>query len=190
MLGLSSSFVRRRVPRRSNGVLAVAALALLASLGGCAATRRPDGNTGMLPPGSVAPDFVARDAAGAPVRFSSLAGHPRVVYFYPKDETPGCTKEACAFRDAFAEYEKRGVVVFGVSRDSEASHEKFRKAHALPFLLAADESGEIQRAYGAPGHLGVTSRVTFLVGADGRVQEVWEKVDPAAHAADVLAAVK
>ena len=176
--------------RFSTGALsAVLALAAASPLA-CSATQRPDGGKGLLPVGSVAPDFAAKDAAGNVVRLSSATGSPRVVYFYPKDETPGCTKEACAFRDAFADYEAKGVAVFGVSRDSEASHEEFRKHHSLPFALAADENGVIQAAYGVPSKFGKhAARVTFLVGKDGRVTYVFEDVDPATHAKDVLAKV-
>jgi peroxiredoxin Q/BCP len=144
----------------------------------------------MLADGAAAPDFSAKDASGAPFRLSEGAGHTRVVYFYPKDETPGCTKEACAFRDAFGEYQRRGVLVFGVSRDTEESHRKFREQHQLPFYLAADENGDIEKAYGAPEHLGVTSRVTFLVDPSGKISHVWDKVDPVVHANDILALVK
>jgi peroxiredoxin Q/BCP len=144
----------------------------------------------VLSAGAVAPAFEARDAAGKVVRFSEFAGKSRVVYFYPKDETPGCTKEACAFRDAFDKYGQQGVVLFGVSRDSEESHKKFREHHSLPFALAADENGNVQKAYGVPSKMGVlASRVTFLVGKDGKVERVWENVDPGVHAAEVLAAV-
>ena len=156
----------------------------------CGAMQRPDGGKGLLPVGTTAPDFTGRDALDKPVRLSETAGRPRVVYFYPKDETPGCTKEACAFRDAFDEYEKRGVALFGVSRDTEESHRKFREHHSLPFYLAADPNGDVQRAYGVPGHLGYASRVTFLIDAAGKVVHVWEKVDPAVHSAEVLAGVK
>ena len=163
----------------------------LSTLMACAATQRPDGGTGLLPVGSVAPDFAAKDASGAVVRLSSSAGSPRVVYFYPKDETPGCTKEACAFRDAFDEYKARGIVVYGVSRDSEASHEEFRKNHSLPFDLAADEDGTVQKAYGVPSKFGShAARVTFLVGKDGKVTYVFKDVDPAVHATEVLAKIE
>jgi peroxiredoxin Q/BCP len=155
----------------------------------CSKTVRPDGGTGLLAVGTVAPDFAAKDADGATVRFSSAAGSPRVVYFYPKDETPGCTKEACAFRDAFNDYKSRGIVIFGVSRDSEASHDEFRKTHTLPFPLAADESGDIQRAYGVPSRFGHAKRVTFLVGKDGRITYVFPDVDPKTHASEVLAKI-
>jgi len=148
-----------------------------------------DGGEGLLPVGVKAPDFAATDAKGATVRLSGVQG-PRVVYFYPKDETPGCTKEACAFRDAFQKYEERGVTIFGVSRDTEESHAKFREHHQLPFPLAADPKGDIQHAYGVPDKLpGIASRVTFVVGADGNVSKVFEKVDPAIHSDEVLAAI-
>jgi peroxiredoxin Q/BCP len=154
------------------------------------ATHRPDGGSGPFPVGTVAPDFAARDANGKAVRLSSFAGSPRVVYFYPKDETPGCTKEACAFRDAYEKYRARGVEIFGVSRDSEASHDAFRAAHKLPFALSADEDGSVQTAYGVPSRLGHAARVSFLVGRDGKVERVFDQVDPVAHAEEVLALVK
>jgi peroxiredoxin Q/BCP len=153
-------------------------------------TQRPDGGTGLLPVGAVAPDFTAKDANGAMVRLSDSAGKPRVVYFYPKDETPGCTKEACAFRDAYDKYRARGVVVFGISRDSEASHDEFRKRHSLPFPLVADEKGTVQAAYGVPSRVGHAARVSFLVGRDGKIEHVWPDVDPVSHALDVLATVR
>lgn len=154
-------------------------------------TTRPDGSVGPLPVGATAPDFQAKTADGKPVRLSDGQGHPRVVYFYPKDETPGCTKEACAFRDAWDRYTARDVWVFGVSRDSEKSHEEFRKKHSLPFPLAADEDGNIQKAYGVPNAFpGIAARMTFLVGPDGKIVHVWTDVDPAIHADEVLGRVK
>jgi peroxiredoxin Q/BCP len=182
-----------KIPSKRRALMALAALVALgcAALSvACGAMQRPDGGKGLLPIGMAAPDFTARDAFDKPLRFSETAGHPRVVYFYPKDETPGCTKEACAFRDAFDEYKKRGVALFGVSRDSEESHRKFRENHQLPFYLAADPNGDVQRAYGVPGHVGYASRVTFLVDANGKVLHVWEKVDPAVHSSEVLAELK
>lgn len=165
-----------------------AALAV-AWLAACASTTRPDGGKGLLPVGAAAPDFEAHDPGGSAVRLSSAAGSVRVVYFYPKDETPGCTKEACAFRDTFERYRVQGIAIFGVSRDSDESHRAFQKHYSLPFALAADESGVIQTAYGVPSRLGHAARVTFLVGRDGRVAHVFPDVDPAVHASEVLAAV-
>src|SRR4051812_14874179 len=126
------------------------ALALsLVSLAGCSGqVKRSDGGVGLLPVGSSAPDVQATDATGHPVRLSEMRGHPVVVYFYPKDETPGCTKEVCAFRDSWAKYEAAHVSIVGVSRDSEESHKAFREHHKLPFALAADSDGATQRAYG------------------------------------------
>lgn len=145
----------------------------------------------MLSAGAKAPDVSGRDASGAIVRLSQQRGNAAVVYFYPKDSTPGCTKEACAFRDAFERFVAERVVIFGVSRDSEESHEEFRKEHQLPFVLVADESGDAQDAYGVPSTFFVlSSRVTFLVDGDGRIARVWPDVDPGVHASEVLAAVQ
>ena len=144
----------------------------------------------MLPVGASAPDLVGRDAAGKTLHLSEQRGKPSIVYFYPKDETPGCTKEACAFRDAFDRFNARGVTIFGVSRDSEASHAQFRSQHNLPFPLVADESGAVQTAYGVPSRLGKAARVSFLIDAHGRVARVWPDVDPALHANEVLAAAE
>jgi peroxiredoxin Q/BCP len=159
------------------------------ALSACGPTRRPDGNSGLLPVGSTAPDMTGEDAAGNAVKLSDQKGKMSVVYFYPKDNTPGCTKQACAFRDAFARLEKAGVVVFGVSRDSVDSHREFRKEHNLPFPLVSDESGAIAAAYGVPTKFFVMSaRVTFLIDPQGKVAQVWPDVDPAVDAENVLKA--
>lgn len=156
---------------------------------GCVRAVRPDGGTGLLPVGAAAPDVTGTMSDGKAVHLSSVRGHSAVVYFYPKDETPGCTREACAFRDAFTKYDALHVTIFGVSRDSEKSHSEFRATHKLPFPLVADEEGNVARAYGVSSMLGMASRVTFLVGSDGRVLRVWPDVDPGVHADEVLAAV-
>ncbi|HET8939333.1 MAG TPA: peroxiredoxin [Polyangiales bacterium] len=171
---------------KSAGFLAVL---LLASLFACGAQQRPDGGKGVLEVGAAAPDVEGVDIAGKHFRLSENRTKPAVVYFYPKDGTPGCTKEACAFRDTWNRFTERGVVVFGVSRDSAASHASFLKEHELPFPLVADESGAIQEAYGVPSRLGMAARVTFLVDQSGRVAHVWPNVDPAVHADEVLKAV-
>lgn len=145
--------------------------------------------TVLLAPGAVAPDVVGEAASGDAVHLSAQRGHPAVVYFYPKDETPGCTKEACAFRDAFDRYAKAGVTIFGVSGDDATSHREFRQKHALPFPLVADVDGAVQRAYGVPSRLGMAARVTFLVGPDGKIARVFPDVDPGVHAEEVLAAI-
>ena len=163
---------------------------LLLVVAGCRG-KRPDGGSGLLPLGATAPDFTAKDIGGKVVHLSDFSGSPRVVYFYPKDETPGCTQEACAFRDAYGKFRSKGVVVFGVSRDTEKSHDEFRAAHGLPFPLAADPDGAIQKSYGVPNMgLPLASRVSFLVDRDGKIEHVFEKVDPVIHADEVLAMVK
>jgi thioredoxin-dependent peroxiredoxin len=146
---------------------------------------------GLLAVGAHAPDIEGKDAKGQAVRLSDRRGSVSIVYFYPKDGTPGCTKEACAFRDTFDRFNQRGVTIFGVSRDDEASHAKFRAEHSLPFPLVADPSGTIQKAYGVPDKMpGLASRVTFLVAADGRIAKVWPDVDPAVHADEVFQAIE
>jgi peroxiredoxin Q/BCP len=145
--------------------------------------------------GSVAPNFAAKDANGETVRLKDLRGQKVVLYFYPKDDTPGCTKEACSFRDAFADFRKRDIKVLGVSIDSEASHKKFAAKYKLPFTLLADPDHSIADAYGVYGekkfmgrtYLGV-KRVTFLIDEKGKVKKVFEKVKPEEHARDVLEA--
>jgi peroxiredoxin Q/BCP len=151
----------------------------------------PAAPSGLLAAGAPAPDVEGKDAKGQAQRLSARRGHVAIVYFYPKDGTPGCTTEACAFRDTFDKFNQRGVTIFGVSRDDEASHVKFRAEHSLPFPLVADPSGAIQKAYGVPDRApGIASRVTFLVAADGRIAKVWPDVDPAVHADEVFQAIE
>lgn len=149
----------------------------------------------MLKEGTVAPDFTLKDANGEAVRLKDLRGQKVVLYFYPKDDTPGCTKEACSFRDAFADYKKRNIKVLGVSLDSEASHQKFANKYKLEFTLLADPDHAIADAYGVYGqkkfmgrtYMGV-KRMTFLIDEKGKVKKVFEKVKPEEHAQEVLAA--
>ena len=145
--------------------------------------------------GSVAPNFAAKDANGETVRLKDLRGQKVVLYFYPKDDTPGCTKEACSFRDAFSNFKKRDIKVLGVSLDSEASHKKFAAKYKLPFTLLADPDHAIADAYGVYGekkfmgrtYMGV-KRTTFLIDEKGKVKKVFDKVKPEEHAKDVLEA--
>jgi len=171
-------------------------LLAISSGSGCGAQQRPDGGKGMLKVGDAAPDIEGADISGKHFRLSQVSskeadsGKPSVIYFYPKDGTPGCTKEACAFRDTWNRFTERGVVVFGVSRDSAESHAAFLREHELPFPLVADESGTVQAAYGVPSKLGtMASRVTFLVDQRGRIAHVWPDVDPAVLADEVLKAI-
>jgi len=150
-----------------------------------------------LKEGDKAPDFTAPANGGHKVSLTDFKGKPVVLYFYPKDDTPGCTKEACAFRDHFAEFKKKGAVVLGVSVDPVKSHDKFASKFKLPFTLVSDEDKTIVQAYGVWGekqfmgrkYLG-THRVTFLIGRDGRIKRIWPKVKPEEHAEDVLAALE
>ncbi len=148
--------------------------------------KRPDGGEGLLPVGSKAPTLTALDAAGTLTKLEDLRGHPVLVYFYPGDETPGCTKEACALRDAYKQYEAAGVKIIGVSSNSADSHKAFITNHALPFPLAADEDGSIGKAYGVRKAVFGYERVSFLVSTDGTIQKVWPNVDPVLHATEVL----
>ena len=149
-----------------------------------------------LKEGDVAPGFSAATNGGGRVSLADFKGKNVMLYFYPRDDTPGCTKEACAFRDHFAEFKKRGAVVLGVSTDSVKSHDKFAGKYKLPFTLLADEDKKIVQAYGVWGEKTFmgrkytgTSRVTFLIGPDGRIKKIWPKVKPEEHAAEVLAAL-
>jgi len=172
----------------SRAIHSIAVAVALTAMAGCGGSvRRPDGGEGLLATGAPAPDFAAVDAAGNPVQLTSSRGAPTVVFFYPKDESPGCTKEACAFRDAWDKLGAAKVTVFGISRDSAESHTLFREKYHLPFPLAADSNGEISRAYGVKSTLGMTARVTFLVGPDGRIAKVYPDVDPALHVSELLA---
>ncbi len=143
-----------------------------------------------------APDFTAETDAGDPLTLSALRGRPVVLYFYPADDTPGCTTEACEFRDLFPRFDTAGAVVLGVSPDSAASHAKFKAKYALPFTLVADPDHRIAEAYGVwrekqmfgRRYMGV-ERTTFVVDRDGRVARVFERVKPAGHAEAVAAAL-
>ena len=148
----------------------------------------------MIEEGKPAPDFELKTDAGETLSLSSLRGKPVVLYFYPKDDTPGCTTQACGIRDAYGEFEQAGAVVLGISPDDEKSHVKFRTKFDLPFTLLADSDHAVAEAYGVWGekkYMGKTymgvSRSTFVIGADGNVMKVMHDVKPATHADDVLA---
>lgn len=153
---------------------------------GCSAATRADGGSGPLPPGSLAPDLAALDQGGKAHRLADERGHAVIVYFYPKDGTPGCTKEACAFRDAWDRFQAAGVQIFGVSSDDQKSHEQFAKEEKLPFPILADPDHAWSRAFGVPTRLGMDARVSFLIDGAGRVARVYPDVDPAIHADQVL----
>lgn len=147
--------------------------------------------------GDAAPDFsLPTDGAGT-VRLSELKGKPVVLYFYPKDDTPGCTKEACGFRDSLPDFTGVGATVIGISKDTVAKHDKFKAKYNLTFPLASDEAGAVCEAYGTwveknmygRKYMGI-ERATFLIDGDGRLAKIWRKVKVPGHVDEVLAAVK
>jgi peroxiredoxin Q/BCP len=150
----------------------------------------------MLAPGARAPAFSLPSDSGSLVSLKDFKGKTVVLYFYPKDDTSGCTTEACGFRDSWRAVQAAGAVVLGVSPDGPASHQKFRKKYELPFPLLADEDHAVAEAYGAWGeksmygrkYFGVL-RTTFVIDPAGRIARVFEKVKPRGHAAEVLAAI-
>ncbi|NJR49695.1 MAG: peroxiredoxin [Leptolyngbyaceae cyanobacterium CSU_1_3] len=136
--------------------------------------------------GETAPNFTVKDTNGKTVSLSDYAGKPVVLYFYPKDDTPGCTKEACSFRDNYTQYITRGITVFGVSMDDEASHQQFTEKFSLPFPLLADTDGAITKAYDVDGG-GYSKRVTYVIDESGKISQVFATVQAATHATDILA---
>ena len=151
----------------------------------------------MIEEGTNAPEFELTSDAGETVTLAGLRGTPVVLYFYPKDDTPGCTAQACGIRDAWKDFQDAGAVVLGVSPDGEVSHAKFKEKYGLPFPLLADTDHAVSEAYGVWGeksmygktYMGV-NRTTFVIGADGTVEKVFEKVKPAEHADQVLEALR
>jgi thioredoxin-dependent peroxiredoxin len=140
--------------------------------------------------GQPAPEFELESDTGETVRLSDLRGQPVVLYFYPKDDTPGCTRQACGIRDAYGEFERAGAKVFGISADTQASHEHFKSKYSLPFTLLADPEHKLGEPYGVARE-GKNSyeRSTFVIDADGNVSRVLRRVDPDSHADEVLAAL-
>jgi len=147
--------------------------------------------------GDQAPDFTLQSDAGTDVTLSSLRGRPVVLYFYPRDDTPGCTAQACGIRDVYGDFERAGAIVLGVSPDDEGSHVKFKQRYELPFTLLADKDHSVAEQYGVWGeksyrgrkYLGV-NRSTFIIDEAGLVKKVMHNVKPATHADDVLAALE
>jgi len=140
--------------------------------------------------GRPAPDFELESDSGETVRLSDLRGKPVVLYFYPKDDTPGCTRQACGIRDAWGEFQRAGAEVLGISADSQASHERFKSKYDLPFTLLADPEHKLSEPYDV-GQEGKTSyeRSTFVIDADGNVAKIMRRVSPDDHAEQVLAAL-
>jgi peroxiredoxin Q/BCP len=166
-------------------VLAVAGL-------GAIALRPRIARAAMLAVGAPAPDFHSQVVGGdqlAPVSLADFHGRKLVLYFYPKDNTPGCTKEACAFRDGYARLQAAGIAVLGCSIDSAESHKAFIRKYRLPFPLLLDPDRSIARAYGAENGipiLGLDRRITYVIGEDGRISKVYPSVDPGVHAKQIV----
>jgi peroxiredoxin Q/BCP len=150
----------------------------------------PSDQPALLDVGAPAPDFEATAHNGEKVKLKELKGKPVVVYFYPKDNTPGCTVEAQEIRDLWKEIQGTDAVVIGVSTDDEASHQAFAQEHALPFLLVPDEDGKIAAKFGVPLVNGKARRVTFVIGKDGTIARVFPDVKPKGHGREILDAVK
>ncbi len=136
--------------------------------------------------GKPAPDFSVKASDGGQFSNAALKGKPVVVYFYPKDETPGCTKEACSFRDAWTDLGKTNVVLLGVSADTDESHKAFAEHHKLPFHLVSDVDGSLAKKFGVPPF----GRQSFVIGADGTVKKIYRSVNVQAHAQEILADLK
>lgn len=139
-----------------------------------------------LAPGTVAPDFTAETHDGKTLQLTALKGKSVVLYFYPKDDTPGCTAEAKGFRDLMTEYDKVGAVVIGVSTDGQQSHQEFAEKYGLPFALVSDTDGRLAKSFGVGVTLGYTKRVTFVIGPDGKIAATYNSVDVEGHAEQVL----
>lgn len=148
----------------------------------------------MLNVGDQAPDFTLKNEAGEDVTLSSFQGKPVILYWYPRDDTPGCTTEACSFRDAYGEFERAGAVVLGASTDDAKSHAKFKSKYNLPFTLLSDPDHQVAEQYGVWGkkkfmgrEFDGINRVTYLIDEHGVVKQVWPKVKPEGHADEILA---
>lgn len=147
----------------------------------------------MIKVGDKALDFSLKDTEGNIVKLSDFKGKNVVLYFYPKDDTPGCTAEACSFRDNFSKYKKKGIVVFGISKDDQKSHKKFTEKYKLPFTLLCDTAWEVCKKYGAYGkkkfmgkeYQGIL-RKTFLIDKTGKIKDIIENVKCETHAEDLL----
>jgi peroxiredoxin Q/BCP len=145
-----------------------------------------------IAPGTQAPEIVAKNQDGKEVKLADFKGKWILLYFYPKDDTPGCTKQACQLRDEHKEFQKAGVQIFGVSRQGMKSHQEFKKKYKLPFDLLADEDGKLGEAFdvGSMPIIGIYKRQTVLIGPDFKVKRFMEDVDPATHSREILKTVR
>ncbi len=180
---------------RGRTVLAVALLALGCDRGAPRPSAEPPASSAassesLLPVGSAAPNIEGVAQNGEAVKLAELKGRPVVVYFYPKDDTPGCTTEAKGMRDQWSALQGTQAVVIGVSTDNAESHRAFTQKYELPFLLLPDPDGKIAGAFGVPLHLGMAKRVTFVIDKNGRIAKVFPAVSPQGHAEEVLAVLR
>lgn len=178
-------------------LLVIAALGLAACKDDKPASAKPDpanphavDETKPLEAGDPAPDITFKLTDGKEVKLSSLAGKQVLVYFYPKDDTPGCTAQAQGLRDGWTELQAAGLEVYGVSTQDAESHKAFIEKHNLPFPLVVDEDGAVAKAFRVPMRLSFAARQSFLIGKDGKIKQVWLEVDPKEHASTVIAAAK
>jgi len=173
--------------------LVPAAVLIIVAIGLAVILLRPRvARAEMLKAGDAAPDFSTDAVFGdqtMPVHLTDYRGRKVVLYFYPRDNTPGCTKEACAFRDGYAKLQSWGIALFGCSVDSADAHRAFAKKYGLPFPLLLDPDKKIARAYGAENGipiLGLDRRITYVIGEDGRILKVYPQVDPGTHATEII----
>jgi len=139
----------------------------------------------MLNIKTLAPDFKLTDQNSNEHALSGYLGSYVLIYFYPKDDTPGCTKEACVIRDMYKDFQSNGVIVLGISSDSVESHKKFAEKYGFPFILLSDPEKKVIKVYGANGVIG-TKRISYLIGKDGKIEKIYPKVDPAHHGVEIL----
>jgi peroxiredoxin Q/BCP len=176
---------------RSSFRFSLAAVALTAVGLGLSFFKPARADEPLLAVGAAAPEVAGVDAKGTAFKLSAQKGKFAIVYFYPKDDTPGCTRQACGIRDAYGEFERAGAAVFGVSADTQASHERFKSKYELPFTLLADPEHELGEPYGvAQEGKNSYERSTFVIDAEGNVSRILRRVNPDSHADDVLAALR
>ncbi|TPV96183.1 MAG: peroxiredoxin [Myxococcales bacterium FL481] len=175
------------MPHRLVSLALILAAPVALAPAACGPTQRPDGGVGLLAVGAPAPQLSTTSHHGKPVSIGGPNDPVSLVYFYPKDATPGCTREACAFRDVWDKFEQNGVMVIGVSGDDDVSHQSFATDHRLPFPLVSDPGGTWSAAFGVPTTAGMPKRVSFLIDGKGKVAKVYDDVDPGVHAGEVLA---
>ncbi len=192
----------RRRPSKSTRLAALGLACAALSAFGCrdresdpsttaaSATSAVSAQGALLRPGAAAPEVRFHTHTGEALALSALRGRPVVVYFYPKDDTPGCTVEAQEIRDLWSEIQTTSAVVIGVSTDDAGSHRAFAEKHALPFHLAADTDGSVARAFGVPLRNGRAARMSFVIDAKGRVARVFSEVTPRGHGRELLDAVR